>query len=67
MDKNIIKQYLNKTFISEASSETASGTPGLRTSAKMAKDNAKINKAGVGEIGKDMKNYEKGLTKTDAN
>lgn len=67
MDKNIIKQYLDKTFISEASKERASGTPGISTAAKIAKDNAKVNKAGVGEIGKEMKNYEKGLTKTDPN
>jgi hypothetical protein len=67
MDKNIIKQYLDKTFLSEAASEKAAGTPGIRTAAKMAKDDAKINKAGVGEIGKEMKKYEKGLTKTDPN
>lgn len=67
MDKNIIKQYLGKTFLSEISKETASGTPGLRTATKIAKDNAKVNKAGVGEIGKDMNKYEKGLTKTDPN
>jgi hypothetical protein len=67
MDKNIIKQYLDKTFLSEAANEKASGTPGIRTAAKMAKDNAKVNKAGVGEIGKEMKKYEKGLTKTDPN
>jgi hypothetical protein len=65
MDKNIIKQYLGKTFLSEVSKETASGTPGLRTAAKISKDNAKVNKAGVGEIGKDMNKYEKGLTKKD--
>jgi hypothetical protein len=67
MDKNIIKQYLDKTFISEAKSEKASGTPGISLAGKMAKDNAKVNKAGVGEIGKEMKKYEKGLTKTDPN
>jgi hypothetical protein len=67
MDKNIIKQYLGKTFLSEVSKEAASGTPGIRTAAKMSKDNAKVNKAGVGEIGKDMNKYEKGLTKTDPN
>ena len=67
MDKNIIKQYLDKTFLSEALKTDASGTPGIRLSGKMNKDNAKINKAGVGEIGKEMKKYEKGLTKTDPN
>lgn len=66
MDKNIIKQYLNKTFISEALKSDASGTPGIKLAKKMSNDNAKVNKAGVGEIGKEMKSYEKGLTKTDA-
>ena len=64
MDKNIIKQYLDKTFISEASKDS---TPGIKLAGKMAKDDAKINKAGVGEIGKEMTKYEKGLTKKDPN
>ena len=67
MDKNIIKQYLDKTFLSEVTNSETNGTPGIRLAGKMNKDNAKINKAGVGEIGKEMKKYEKGLTKTDPN
>ncbi len=61
MDKNTIKKYLNKTFISEVG-----GTPAINLAAKIAKDNKKVNKAGVDAIGKDMKEYEKPL-KPDTN
>lgn len=67
MDKNIIKQYLDKTFISEAKKTEVNGTPGIKLAKKMANDNKKINKSGVGEIGKEMSKYEKGLEKKDPN
>ena len=67
MDKNIIKQYLDKTFVSEAKNSETNGTPGIRLAGKMNKDNAKINKAGVGEIGKEMKKYEKDQKQSDPN
>jgi hypothetical protein len=67
MDKNIIKKYLNETFVSEASKSEANGTPAIKLAGKLAKDNKKVNKDGVEEIGKDMTKYEKSLTKSDAN
>ena len=74
MDKNKIKQYLTKTFVTEAAKTSnlvrpseASGAPAIKLAKKIATDNGKINKKGVGEVGKDMKSYEKGLEKTDVN
>lgn len=57
MDKNIIKQYLTKTFIAEAKEEVGA-TPAIKLAGKLAKDNKKINTDGVKEIGKDMKGYD---------
>lgn len=64
MDKNIIKQHLNKTFLSEASK---SDTPGIQVTAQMHKESGKENKAGVKKIADDLKTYEKSLTKPDPN
>ena len=61
MDKNIIKKYLSNLNLSEA----LDGTPGIKLNKKIGTDNKKINKTGVGDIGKEMTSYEKGLTKTE--
>ena len=42
MDKNIIKKHLFEKFLSEEA------TPGISLNNKIRKDNAKINKKGVG-------------------
>jgi hypothetical protein len=61
MNKNIIKQYLNKTFLSEATE------PAIKLAKKIKKDDEKINSDGVEEIGDDMKDYEKNSVKPDVN
>ena len=58
MDKNKIKQHLSSRFISE---ET---TPGISVTAKVQKDNAKINKDGVKNIEKDLTDLDKSLKKS---
>jgi hypothetical protein len=65
MDKNIIKQYLDKTFLSEASDNRSA--PGIKLAGKMASQNKKINKSGVDAVGKDMKDIESSSKKMDAN
>ncbi len=67
MNKNIIKRYLSETFVTEASKSEANGTPAVKLAGKIGKENKKANKDGVDAIGKDMKAYEKSLTKPDAN
>ena len=63
MDKNIIKSYLDSKFVNEA----VGGTPAINLAKKLAKDNKKINNAGVKAVGDDMKKYEKGVEKEDPN
>lgn len=58
MDKNKIKKHLSSRFISE---ET---TPGISVTAKVQKDNAKINKDGVKNIEKDLADLDKSLKKS---
>lgn len=60
MDKNIIRQYLNKTFLSE---ET---TPAEKLGNQISSKNKKANKDGIGAVAKDMGKYEKSLTKPDS-
>jgi hypothetical protein len=67
MDKNIIKQYLSQTFLSEATKGEIKASPAIKLAGKMANDNKKINKAGVDAVGKDMKDIEKSSQKMDAN
>ena len=61
MDKNIIRQHLKATFLSEAT------TPAEKLGAQIKGKNSKANKEGVNAIAKDMTKYEKSLTKADAN
>ncbi len=65
MNKNIIRNYLKSTFITEASETNASGTPGLKLAKKIGKENKTINSKGVGEVASDLKDYEKSSTKPD--
>jgi len=66
MNKNTIKQYLAKTFVSEALASEINGTPAIRLKKKLDSEEKKINNTGVKEVGKDMKSYEGNLTKSDA-
>jgi len=66
MDKNIIKSYL-KSFVSEAVSPTPATTPAIKLAKKIGKENEKENKAGLKAVAKDMEDYEKPLTTSDAN
>lgn len=61
MDKNIIRQYLKGTFLSEAT------TPAEKLGNQIKGKNKKTNKEGVNAIAKEMDKYEKSLTKPDAN
>lgn len=61
MDKNIIRQYLKETFLSEAT------TPAEKLGNQIRGKNKTANKDGVNAIAKDMEKYEKSLTKPDAN
>ncbi len=78
MDKNIIKQYLNKTFIQEVTDNTPketvdakvgakknNGFPAAKIGNEIAKKNKTANDQGVKEIGKDMEAYGKTLGKAD--
>ena len=67
MDKNLIKKYLSKAFLSEASKNETRTSPGIKLAGKMASDNKKINKTGVDAVGKDMTDLEKSSEKMDAN
>jgi hypothetical protein len=60
MDKNIIKKYLNESFLSEAT------TPGITVTDKNKKESGKINKAGVKDIEKKVGDFENAV-KTDPN
>jgi len=59
MDKNIIKSYLVKAFLSEEA------TPGIKVTAAVKKESGKINKDGVKAIEKDVTAYDKALKQTD--
>ena len=61
MDKNIIKNHLAKKFLSEEA------TPGISVTDKAKKESAKINKAGVKAIEKDVTSYDKALKQKDPN
>lgn len=61
MDKNIIRQHLKETFLSEAT------TPAEKLGNQIMGKNKKANKDGVSAIAKDVTKYEKSLTKPDAN
>jgi hypothetical protein len=80
MDKNIIKQYLNKTFIQEVvdnnpketvdaniGAPVPSNFPAKKLSSEISKKNKKSNSEGVDDIAKEMKSYEKGFKKQDPN
>lgn len=58
MDKNIIKKHLSN-FVSEGA------VPGITVTDKAKKESGKINKAGVKDIEKDVKDFEK-VTKAGA-
>ena len=53
MDKNIIKKHLTQRFLSEGP------VPGITVTDKAKKESGKINKAGVKDIEKDVKDFEK--------
>ncbi len=53
MDKNIIKKYLIERFIGEGA------VPGITVTDKAKKESGKINKAGVKDIEKSVKDFEK--------
>jgi hypothetical protein len=59
MDKNIIKKHLTERFLSEGP------VPGITVTDKAKKESGKINKAGVKDIEKDVKDFEK-VTKAGA-
>ena len=59
MDKNIIKKHLTQRFLSEGP------VPGITVTDKAKKESGKINKAGVKDIEKDVKDFEK-VTKAGA-
>lgn len=61
MDRNIIRQYLKTTFLSEAT------TPAQKLGGQIKGKNEKANKEGVNAIAKEMSKYEKSLTKPDVN
>lgn len=61
MDKNIIRQHLKATFLSEAT------TPAEKLGTQIKGKNKTANKVSVNAIAKDMEKYEKSLTKPDAN
>jgi len=61
MDKNIIRQHLKTTFLSEAT------TPAEKLGGQIKGKNSKHNKEGINAIAKEMSKYEKSLTKPDAN
>jgi hypothetical protein len=65
MDKSVIKQYLTKTFITEASSDQSS-TPAIALAKKIAKENGKENKAGIKAIATDVDGYVKDSEKEAA-
>ena len=60
MTKTDIKQYLIKTFITEANDDS---TPAIALNKKLRKQNKKENDAGVKEIGDEVKDYEKASKK----
>lgn len=59
MDKNIIKRHLIERFLNEGP------VPGITVTDKAKKESGKINKAGVKDIEKDVKDFEK-VTKAGA-
>lgn len=61
MDKNIIRQHLKTTFLSEAT------TPAEKLGSQIKGKNSTHNKEGINAIAKEMSKYEKSLTKPDAN
>jgi hypothetical protein len=63
MTKNDIKQYLTKTFITEANEDS---TPAIALNKKIRKQNKKDNDAGVKEVGDDVAAYEKASKKQAA-
>lgn len=60
MDKNLIKKYLNNTFISE------SDVPGISVTNKNKKESGKFNKEAIKDINKKVGNFEKAV-KSDPN
>jgi hypothetical protein len=67
MNKNLIKNYLLEAFVSETKIKGTGDVPGVKVTAKVTKKSGSENKAGVKEIGVDMKAYEKASTKSDIN
>ena len=78
MDKNIIKQYLSKTFIHEVTENIPKETVDVKPSAKpntgfpaaklgnqIAKQNKTVNTQGVKDIAKNIKSYEKSEKQKD--
>ena len=78
MDKNIIKQYLSKTFIHEVtdntpketvdkkpSSKPSTGFPAAKLGGQIAKKNKTANTDGVKDIAKNIKSYEKSEKQKD--
>jgi hypothetical protein len=63
MTKNDIKQYLTKTFITEANEDS---TPAIALNKKIRKQNKKDNDTGVKEVGDDVAAYEKASKKQAA-
>ena len=78
MDKNIIKQYLSKTFIHEVtdntpketvdkkpSSKPNTGFPAAKLGSQIAKKNKTATTDGVKDIAKNIKAYEKSERQKD--
>ena len=63
MDKNIIKQLINKTFVTEAKEE--SNTPGITVTRGVIKKSGEINKAAVKDAEKNVSDYDKDLKKSE--
>jgi hypothetical protein len=61
MDKNLIRQQLKATFLSEAT------FPAKKLGDQLKTKNKKANKEGIDAIAKDVTKYEKSLGKSDTN
>lgn len=63
MDKNIIKQLINKTFVTEAKEE--SNTPGITVTRGVNKKSGEVNKAAIKDAEKNVSDYDKDLKKSE--